>query len=704
MDNDRPTPAQPSPVQPFNLSRRGLLAAGALTGVGLVGLPGLTSRAYAAEADLGLTAHVADRGVVATERNVRSGAIGPSLRRTPLLYLLSDGNPVSFNVLDTETGELVGSFPLPPKSVGGYPSVADDGRVYLTVRDGKSTLVYRYDPKLNDVEFLVESPTGDAVTRNLRVDGDMMYGCTYPRAKAFAYNLVTGETRDYGKVAEGTDTYAWGFEKVGGNLYVGTGIGQGHAVKIDIETGEKTELPLPQEYDERLTYFYWFRRIGSLVAMAFSPGLEGGTNVLFWDTEAEDWVHDGGIPTFLSLNGPITQATPDGRVWYKSEGEIHEFNSATGKVTATGWIDTGLEETGSHRTLEMMMVGRGRTARPMLYGGNNDGSFWSFDPASGEHEFFDTVVEGAPLTTNSLGVGPDGRVYVPTYLGPGVTTRFDPVAGTSEQLSSPGQVDTVFTVGSQLLLGSYPGALVHSGDPAQEWDFGTNPALDFNLKAEAQDRIVAADGDGTRYAMGTVADYGVTGGALTIVEADGSRQVYRDLIDRHSVVAVLWGPDGLVYAGSSIRGGLSSPNGSGDAELLVFDPDAGSLVHHVVPVAKNDTICELALGADGQVWGITKSGSFFAFDIESRTVTTTIAHGMGGTGSPWGSGCTLVSHPSDGLLYGLADNKLFALDPATESWQVLDDGHALKRLSVAATGKLYTVDETHLYEVTISQS
>ncbi|WP_267490314.1 hypothetical protein [Parenemella sanctibonifatiensis] len=37
-------------------------------------------------------------------------------------------------------------------------------------------------------------------------------------------------------------------------------------------------------------------------------------------------------------------------------------------------------------------------------------------------------------------------------------------------------------------------------------------------------------------------------------------------------------------------------------------------------------------------------------------------------------------------------------------WQVLDDGHALKRLSVADTGKLYTVDETHLYEVTITQS
>lgn len=698
-------------AQPHHLSfsRRGLLGASAVSAAGLgLGLSpygvGVTP-AHAAQADLGLSAEVVDRGIVAVERNVRTSAAGITNKGVPLLYLLSDGNPVSFNVLNGDTGALIGSFPLPPKSVGGSPAVAPDGTAYFAVRDGKSSLVHRYDPVRNEVEFLVESPTGDAVTRSLRVDGDMLYGCTYPNAKAFSYDLASGEVRDYGRVVQSTDGYAWGFEKVGDSLYVGTGIGEGHVVKVDIASGEKTELTLPKEYDDRLTYFYWFRQIGDLVAMAFSPGIEGGTNVLFWDTVAEDWVLDGAIPTFLSLNGPLTTTTEDGRFYYKSEDEIHEFDVTTGKSRPTGWADTGLDDTGSHRTLDLVTVGRARLARPVLFGGNNDGSFWRFDPESGEHEYFETVIEGAPLTTNELGVGPDQRVYVPTYLGPGAIARFDPQTEQTEVLPGPGQVDTVVPIGSQLFLGSYPGGIVHLGDPGQDWNFGTNPAKEYELIGDDQDRIMQASADeaGERYAIGTVSDYGVPGGALTIVDADGTRTVHRDLIEGHSVVTVLWGPDGLVYAGTSIRGGLSSPNGAGSAELLVFDPDEQTLVHHVAPVSGNDSVSELALGADGQVWGVTKRGHIFAFDRESRTVTATIEHGLGGTSSTWGSGSTIVAHPSDGLLYGLGTGDLYAFDPETQDWQVLDEGRGLKRLDIAEDGRLYAVNETHLFQITISR-
>ncbi len=133
----------------------------------------------------------------------------------------------------------------------------------------------------------------------------------------------------------------------------------------------------------------------------------------------------------------------------------------------------------------------------MLFGGNNDGSFWRYEPDSGEYTFFETVIEGAPLTTNELRVGPDERVYVPTYLGPGSIARFDP---------------------------------------------------------------------------------------------------------------------------------------------------------------------------------------------DSRTVTADIEHGRGGTTTPWGSGCTIVAHPSDGLLYGLSDGALFAFDPVSHESQVLDEGHNLERLAVAGDG------------------
>jgi hypothetical protein len=686
-------------VMDVPLSRRTVLTAGAaLTGAAVAGLG--TPRARAADLSPGLTATITDHGVAAAERNVRTGAAGVRADGTPLLYLLSDGNPVSFNVLDADTGTLVGAFPLPPKSIGSYPTVAPDGTAYFSVRDGQSSRVHRYDPVRNTVEFLVQNPSGDHVVRTLRVDEDTLYGSTYPRAEAFAYDLKTGNVRDYGRVWPSTDTYAWGFEKVGGTLYVGTGIGEGHVVTVDVASGEKTRIPLPAGYDERLTYFYWFRRIGHLVAMAFSPGMPDGTNTLFWDTRAGDWVHDGAIGTFLNLNGPITTDTPDGKAYYKSAGEIHEFDSATGTTRATGWAATGLASTGSHRTLDLVMAGRGAAAHPVLLGGNNDGSFWRFDPTSGDHRFFESAVEGAPLTAHAVNAGPDERVYVSTYLGPGAIARFDPATGAKDVLDGPGQVDSFLTIGDEMLLGSYANAVVHRGRPAEPWNFGTNPAKQFELIGWDQDRIIDMATDGERIALGTVSDYGITGGALTLLAADGTRTVHRDLVDRQSVASVTFGPDGLVYAGTSIRGGLSSPNSSGDAELVVVDPATGSVVHHEVAVPGNDVVAGLAVGVDGQIWGVTNTGHLFAFDPAQRRISRDLDLGTGLTSSPWGLSSTLHAHPTDGLLYGLAGKRIFAADPLTGGWQFLAD-QQFKRLAIAPGGDLHAIDETHLYTVTI---
>ncbi|MBZ2199553.1 hypothetical protein [Occultella gossypii] len=648
-----------------------------------------------AEGALAVSATVVDLGVAATQVNVRTGVTAVFPDGTPVAYVLSDGNPVSFNVINVETGALISSFPLPPKSIGGYPAVAPDGSAYFGVRDGRSTLVYHYDPLTNDVEFLIESPTGDSVTRSLVVgENGLVYGTTYPRAKAFTYDPQTGEVVDFGSVTTG-DAYGWGLEEVNGTMYIGTGIGEGHVMTVDTATREIAELALPPEYDEALTYFYRFQQVGDLVAMAFSPGLPGGTNTAFWDTVNQEWACEGAIGTFLQLNGPYTQATPDGVMYYKSGGEIWSFDSSDCSTAATGWADLGLS--GSHRVLDLVMVGEADAAEPWLVGVNNDGSMWRFNPSTGEHAEFESEVLGAPLTAHTVTSGPDDQIYVSTYLGPGTISRYDPATEQITQLNGPGQADSWLTYGDEVLVGSYPNAIVHRGDPAQPWDWGTNPAHAFQLIGDAQDRVISMATDGALVALGTVSDYGVRGGALTITDMNGTIDVYRDPVPNQSVTSVAFGADGLVYAGTSIRGGLSSPNSPLDAHLVVVDPATGTQEFAGVPVPGNDVVAALAVRGE-TVWGLTNTGMVFGFDTASRTVTSTTDLGTGRSASPWGLGSTLQANPVDGLLYGIAGESVFVFDPATQEFRILTEP-GFKRLTITTSGQLYAVGATNLYRI-----
>lgn len=571
------------------------------------------------EADLGVTAQSADLGPVATEVNVRSTATGTLPDGTHMLYAISNGEPATFNAINADTGELVGSFDLAPKTLGAYPAVASDGTAYFAARDGRGAQVHRYDPASNQVELLFENPVGESVVRGFEIDEEagVLYGNTYPNAKVFAYDLETEEIRDYGSVTD-DDIYAWGFARVGDHLYSGTGMSVGHVMRVDADSGDIEEIPLPPEYDEVLTYFYWAQEIGDVVAFAFSPGVPDGTNVAFWDTTEEEWVCEGAVPTFLSLNGPITEPGHDGRVYYKSEGEIWAFNISDCSVTPTGWEDTGLEDSGSHRTLDTVVEGEGETAHTLLIGTNNDGSFWRFDPASGEAELFDSGVEGSPLEAHSVHVGPDGKVYTGTYLGPGVLGVYDPATGEAGTVAGPGQVDTWGNHGDEMLL----------------------------------------------------------------------------------VVALDFGDDGLIYGGTSQRGGLSSENSSEDAHLFVFDPASAELVHQEIPVAGEAVIGDV-LVTGGTTWGLTTGGDLFAFDNASREITATAQLDAPPSGSPWGMGSVLAENPVDGLIYGVSGGGLFALDPENGQFQLVLDG-GFSRLDISQTGDIDVTDATNLHRIAVN--
>jgi len=666
-----------------------------------MGLGGTAALAQPSDDGLDLSIEVTDRGPAAAGQVSTSVLdVGTLPDGTNVMYAPAAGEPSSLSVVNIDTGELIDTQLVPPKTLAGATYVFDDGSLMFNLRDGSGVNHYRWDAETHEIELAFENPAGERLVRSLEADEDgVLYGVTYPNAKLFSYDPETGDLRDYGSLAT-DDSYAEALAVHNGVAYVGTGMEAGHFVAVDLDSGEMTQIEVPAGY-EHITRFYKSQLVGDLVATVFSPGISGGTNTLFWDTVEGDWVCDGAIPRTVSLNAPFSSPTEDGRMFYKAQGEIWAFDSNDCSVEATGWIDTGLEDTGQHRAIELHATGEGDDVQYRLVGLNRDGSFWTFNLDDQTHEFFEGTIPGTPLTAHSLHVAADERVYMGTYHGPGVLGRFDPSTGDTEQISGPSQADSWLTFQDQLLVGSYGNAIVHAGDPFAEWDWGTNPAQQFRLiDGQQQDRIVDQATDGDLAALATVSDYGVRGGALTLTDMADYRETFRDLVDYQSTAAVTFGDDGLIYAGTSIRGGLSSANSPEDAHLVVFDPEAGEVIEAVVPVEGNDVVAGLVT-VGTSVWGVTNSAHLFEYDAEAGEILDVYDLGTSNSASPWGLASTVQAHPEDGLLYGISGNDVFAFDPVTKDVQILLDDSTYKRMDIADDGTIYVIDETNLFSITI---
>src|SRR5690625_4870551 len=95
---------------------------------------------------------VTDLGVAMSSINVRLSAVGELADGTPVGYLFSDGNPVSLEVVDLRTGDLLDQHRIDPYTVASSIAVAEDGTVYLSVRSPNDAAPWQYSPDAQELE------------------------------------------------------------------------------------------------------------------------------------------------------------------------------------------------------------------------------------------------------------------------------------------------------------------------------------------------------------------------------------------------------------------------------------------------------------------------------------------------------------------------------------------------------------------------
>ncbi|WP_052342656.1 Ig-like domain-containing protein [Bacillus sp. EB01] len=590
-----------------------------------------------------------------------SSAYGEGPNGTKATFVASGG---VFNVINTVTGERMASHKLNNTSSIWGITVDPSGLVYLA----DTTNLFRYDPQTDVLEDLGRATETEAATWGITSDEKgRIFGGTWPNGKVFMYDPETDAFTDFGTMAEGAG-YARDVQVYNGKLYVGVGIEQ-HLIEYDLATGEKTEILLPEEnQDEGTPYDVDIRGDYLITRLANSSSL------LVYDLVNKAWVDE----ITQAKGSMVSPPDKDNKVYFHKGTTLHSYDLDTLELSATelndtwsskgfGWIE--LDEPGFE----------GLNLTSLRF----NGTYWIYNPTTGQSKEITAQIEGQPISIHSIALGPDGNIYSSGYHSGGFA-YYSPTDDKITSFTGFGQGEGIIATEDYLYLGVYPGANIYQYDPTRPYEHDptvpekqTNPKVLFSLKGMEQDRPFAwAEGDGHVF-VGTVPDYGVLGGTLSIInEATGEHETFRNVVQDQSIISLQY-KDGLIYGGTSVYGGLDSKPTAEDAKLFIFDPETKEKVYEGTPIPGERGIGTLEFDDEGYLWGMTQ-GKIFKFDPESREVLQSkelFSYSWEGISHFWRG--PFLDFDEDGNFYGSSLGKLFKFNPDNWELEILDDKASL---------------------------
>ncbi|HZG84585.1 FIMAH domain-containing protein [Paenibacillus sp.] len=610
-----------------------------------------------------------------------------------VMYTTTSGKPAMFHVVDLISKEVLGKYPLPGSDAVWTHLTMPDGTVYIGGSGGGGSL-YAYSPAAKQVTTI--GSIGESVAYGLSHDerGRVYFG-TYPNAKVGRYDPATGVLEDLGTAAPG-QSYVRDTAYLNGYLYAGIGI-QGSLVKIDVETGVKETISLPT-YDGAVQTadVYQLDAAGKYVV----AGLGGGNRaLLFYDTETQTWADR----YFLDNKGiQLSQGLPGtNTAYFVQNNRLMEIDLSTLEAT-----DTGVTYGTFLRNTAWIAVPNdpdlpGLSLATVTFGGAV--AYLNLETKTAKS--FTYPVSGNPIPIQTLEKGPDGKLYMSGYPG-GRGAVYDPAANAMTMFPL-GQAEGMGSLGNKLYLGVYSGAVLYELDVTQPLVEHVNPKLLYDIPEE--DRPFAMVSGEEKLFVGTIPDYGVLGGALTVYDPRSGAEptVYKNVVPNQSIVGLAV-RGGKLYGSTTVHGGLGIDPTEPAAKLFVWDIAAGEKIAEFVPNIPGVTvqprmIGALSFGPDGLLWGAT-DGTIFAVHpdtlevVKSRNIYPTVANY--GRWRP-----AYIRWGQDGLMYTTLAGKLTVIDPrdldavtlgTTPLMTLGDDGHIyyaegtqLKKIEVGpGTGEL----------------
>ncbi|MCU6708551.1 carbohydrate binding domain-containing protein [Paenibacillus sp. J5C_2022] len=564
-----------------------------------------------------------------------------------VMYMTSSGAPGAFHVIDLVTGEVLRSFTLEGVIDSFSHIAAPDGTIYVGTSDRGG--LFRYSPVTKQMVNVGEMP-GQRQLYGLSVDDNgNVYGGSYPGGKVFKYNDANGEWTDYGQMVDGQE-YVDSTAYYEGFLYAGIGT-VGHIVKLDVATGEKSILPLPDGYIQDASLA--IKRVDISGHYLFAS-VNGSLHI--YDLLTESWT-DAVFPNYKGLR--LAEGLPGSdTVYFLQDGKLLELDLNT--LTAA---DTGVRYSSFLRNSEWVQV----EGDPELPGWSLAtvgyfGNVVYMNPATGVTKSRTFPVEGKPVAIRIMEKGPDGALYMSGYPG-GKGAKYDPATGQTAVFGL-NQAEGMVAIGDTLYMGIYPEAEIIAYDPTQP----DGSAITSLFKIEGEDRPFIMTTDQEKLYIGTIPDYGLLGGALTIYDpTTNEHEIFHNVVYNQSIVGLAY-RDGKLYGSTSIHGGEGINPTETAAKMFVWDLSTNEKTIEFTPDIPGATtaptmISGLTFGPDGLLWAAA-DGTLFALDPDTLDMVKHVT--VDASVSQYGKWRPVYSRwGADGLLYSTPAGHLTVLDPET---------------------------------------
>lgn len=624
---------------------------------------------------------VENLGVPISTYLILDSVLAEDAQGRPTLYGSTYNAPsdaVTFFGVDPVTGDVRTQLPMPGAWGGYHVTASPDGRIYLgPLNSSSAAQVWEYDPVADSVAHVATMPTG-IMCFGITVSPftGKVYCGTHSGGGVYEYDPATGAVRH----VTSTLTYPKGLVVLDEDRLVVAQGTEASVVVVDIATGAQQEV-LPAEY-AGYSFAYNAVQLGDYVYVQL---VTPDQQIIRFDAATMTFA---GEPPGVSGMSLAAQEGAAGEA-----GGIYAVGPADG-TTGTLYAVDG-------QTLERTDTGVAPTwmAGVRLWPVTVDGERWltsvgssgilgRWNPVTGEVWTHQLSLPGAPTTITAAALGPDGHVYGGTYETNALFGH-DPDTGETAVLGNvapgrTGEILSMTTAGDKLFLGSYISNVVTVYDPSEPWQPGSTPGsnpLDLGPVGEDQyrpwDMLVGPDG---RVWVASSGAYGELSGALTAIDPQTYEvQSFRGLAGAQHLFSLAAG-DEVLYAGTTRYG--DDTDAGGDAQLLTVDPDTGTVLSAVIPVAGATRITALETASDGTLYGAA-DGIWFRLDPGTGAPTV-----LGGF--PYGPLLDLTRGP-DGSVYGTTGSALVRIDPATDELTlVATPGSSFYRtLAFADDGRAY---------------